>query len=127
MKKEEFLKIFNLYKIYESNTRKDIPFSLRFRDYTLANEVTVAFHFNLNNISISIFMPDLKNIFLDFDIDENDNIIFIRNQNYKNEVFPHLTFEKNLKIDLEFLAGIIYKVLIPKYNLKYIVNIFTPY
>ena len=51
---------------------------------------------------------------------ENEELKLIKNKrDFKNEIFPHLTFEGTLDADLEFIAEIINDILVPKHNLKW--------
>lgn len=121
MKTEELLKIFRLYEMYE-NDKDKIPFIYHFSNIYSSSDTYIIFYFYQEEISLSIttsaFINSEQSINLTFKI-ENNNINLIKDMYHKNEIFPHLTFEKNLIIDLEFLSGMIYNFFIPKYKLNF--------
>lgn len=121
MTKEELLKIFNLDELYENDTDK-IPFIYHYSNLFLNDEVNIIFYFYKEEINLAITWETLieakKTIYLTFKIEDN-NVYLIKDIHHKNEIFPHLTLDKNIEIDLDFLSGMIYNFFIPKYKLKF--------
>lgn len=121
MKKEELLKIFKLKDMYE-NDKNNIPFSYHFSNLFLYRDSAIIYYIYEKEIVIHItiekYGDNSKSINLPFYINEDDDMFLLKNKYFKNEMFPHLNFDKNIETDLEFLSGMIYNIFIPQHNFK---------
>lgn len=124
MKKEEFLKKFKMKELYGKEV-KNIPFAYQFVDSMLSSGTSIIYYFYDKEISISLSSQEFsinkedKKLCLMFEL-ENEELKLIKNKrDFKNEIFPHLSFEGTIDADLEFIAEIINDILIPKHNLKW--------
>lgn len=127
MTKQEFLKLFELEKIY---TKYDnhIPFCLGYHDKLTETKNSVYYFQGKENK----FQLILKTVEfnkepqkLELNLILSDNLItFDEKEQFINEIFPFLTFDTNFEAALKFVANFINKILIPKYELKGKVSVY---
>lgn len=120
MTKQEFLKLFELEEIYNKYQNK-IPFCFSLHDRLIGTDSAIYFSFidgNTTKIHIECveFNTEVQHLELSLVLNEKE-IEFKKNEIFKNEFFPFLTFDTNLDAALKFIADFINKTLIPKYQL----------
>lgn len=123
MKKDEFLNLFRLTTLYNKKREKE-PFKFNLNNNIENTGNCIDFSFYENKIILSIcsnhFLSNeaSKTIFLKFLLKDNE-LVLVKDESFKNEIFEHLKFNNNMYTDLSFLSDIIYNTLIPRYDLKW--------
>lgn len=121
MTKQEFITLFELDKIYKEY-QFNIPFGLGLFDHLTGTENAIYFIFNENKIKIVIECDELnqeqklQRLEIHLVLNE-ENIQINKDEVFKNEIFPFLTFDTNLESSLKFIADFNNKILKPKYRL----------
>lgn len=121
MTKQEFLKLFELEDIYQKY-EKHIPFSFGYHDILTNTPNKIHFSF-LSQDKIKLILdstelsinPQRLEINLVLEVNE---VYINKEKEFKNEIFPFLTFDTNFEAALKFIADFMNNILIPKYELK---------
>lgn len=126
MNKQEFLKLFELDKIYEKY-QNHIPYGLSLHDRLSGTPSAVYYLFEEEDkFKILIESIDFSQEIQKFEFNlilDNESIKFNKNEKMNNEIFPFVTFNENFEADLKFIANFLNKILKPKYNLMGSVHI----
>ena len=119
MTKEEFIKLFELEKIYEKCQDK-VSFSFCLFDNLTGSNNEIYYVFDDKNIKLvclcSEFNEKMQNLEIHLVL-KNGKIELNGKAVFKNEIFPFLTFDTNLEASLKFIADFFNKILKPKYQL----------
>lgn len=127
MTKQEFLKLFELEKIY-TKYENHIPFCLSYRDSLTETKNFILFFQDEENkfhlvVECTAFNKEPQKLELNLILSDN-LIAFNEKEPFVNELFPFLTFDTNFEAALKFVADFINKILIPKYELKGHVSVY---
>lgn len=120
MKKEEFLKLFELENIYDKYKHKK-SFIFGCHDNLTGTYNACYFLFEGNNqfkviIETEHFAQQIQQIEVHLILNETE-IMLNKNELLKNDIFPFLNFSTNFEASLRFIANFINKILIPKNSL----------
>lgn len=128
MTQQEFITLFELDKIYNKYSSR-IPFCFGLHDNLIGTKNAIFFIFTENKVKIVIECDELneenKKQRLEVHLILNEaNVEINKDEIFKNEIFPFLTFDTNLEASLKFIANFINTILKPKYQLMGSVNIY---
>ena len=121
MTKDEFIKLFEIEKVYEKCKSK-IPFCFGLHDNLTGTENSIFYVFSENKVKVVVECDELseknKKQRLEFHVIlNNDKVELNKDEIFICELFPFLTFDTNFEASLKFIANFINKILIPKYQL----------
>lgn len=121
MNKEEFIKLFELEEIYNKYQSKN-SFGFGLFNNLTGTENAIFYIFSENKIKVVIECDELnqkqklQRLEVHLVLNE-ENIQINKDEVFKNEIFPFLTFDTNLEASLKFIADFNNKILKPKYRL----------
>lgn len=128
MNKKQFIKLFELEKIYQ-DYKNNIPFGFGLLDYLTGTNNAIFFIFSENKVKVVIECDELNEEHkiqrLEIHLILNEDNIEINNDEvFINEIFPFLTFNTNFESALKFIANFNNKILKPKYRLMGTVSMY---
>lgn len=124
MTKQDFLKLFELERIY-TKYETHIPFCLSYNDILTKTGNSIYFYQETpNNLQLIIesteFSKNIQRLEIHFLL--NEEVKINSSKKFNNDIFPFLIFDTSFEISLKIVADFINKIIKPKYELKGIVS-----